>query len=202
LAKEVGIDFATSFYKVCAGFTFAEVLETEKDGVTAFLFCSEEYEIEQMKNWTGNKFKYYSQQGNELGSRMINAFNIVFKAGFRKVIIIGTDAPGINSRLILDAFEALNDNECVIGPSLDEGYYLLGLRGIQNSLFKNIRWSTNSVFNDTIKQLKHIKSDYLILQKLRDIDIMQDLIDWSKNFSGMPSHPVKLFIESNPFPPK
>ncbi|MCH7771458.1 MAG: hypothetical protein IIA49_10670, partial [Bacteroidetes bacterium] len=63
LAKEVEIDFATSFYKVCAGYTFAEVLETENDGVTAFLFCSEEYEIEQMKNWTGNKFKYYSQQG-------------------------------------------------------------------------------------------------------------------------------------------
>ena len=184
---------------MCAEYTFAEVSETEKDGVAAFLFCSEEYEIEQMKNWTGNKFKYYSQQGNELGSRMFNAFNIVFKAGFRKVIIIGTDAPGINSRLILDAFEVFNDHDCVIGPSLDGGYYLLGLSGIQNNLFKNIRWSTNSVFNDTIKQLKHIKSDYLILQKLRDIDIMQDLIEWSRNFSGVSSHPVKLFIESNPF---
>jgi rSAM/selenodomain-associated transferase 1 len=187
---------------VCAEYTFAEVLETEKDGVTAFLFCSEEYEIEQIKNWTGNKFKYYSQQGNELGSRMINAFNIVFKTGFKKVIIIGTDAPGINSRLILDAFEALNNHECVIGPSPDGGYYLLGLDGMQNSLFKNIKWSTNSVFNDTIKQLKHIKSDFLILQKLRDIDILQDLIDWSRNFSGIPDHPVKLFIESNPFPSK
>jgi len=152
-----------------------------------------------MKNWTRNKFKYYSQQGNELGSRMINAFNIVFKAGFRSVIIIGTDAPDINFRLILDAFEALSDHECVIGPSLDGGYYLLGLNGIQNNLFKNISWSTNSVFNDTIKQLKHIKSDYLIIQKLRDIDIMQDLIEWSRNFSGMPSHSVKLFIQSNPF---
>ncbi len=187
---------------MCAEYTLAEVLETEKDGVTAFLFCSEEYEIEQMKYWTGNKFKYYSQQGNELGSRMINAFNMVFKAGFRKVIIIGTDAPDINSRLILDAFEALSDHECVIGPSLDGGYYLLGLRAIQNSLFKNIKWSTNSVFNDTIKQLKHINSGYLILQKLRDIDIMQDLKDWSRNFIGIPSHPVKLFIESNSFPPK
>ena len=184
---------------MCAEYTFAEVLETEKDGVTAFLFSSEEYEIEQMKNWTVNKFKYYSQQGNELGSRMFNAFNKVFKAGFRKVIIIGTDAPGINCRLILDAFEALNDHECVIGPSPDGGYYLLGLGGMQNNLFKNIRWSTNSVFNDTIKQLKDIKSDYFILQKLRDIDILQDLIEWSRNFSGMPSHPVKLFIESNPF---
>ncbi len=184
---------------MCAEYTFAEVLKTEKDGVTAFLFCSEEYEIEQMKNWTGNKFKYYSQQGNELGSRMINAFNIVFKAGFRSVIIIGTDAPDINFRLILDGFEALSDHECVIGPSLDGGYYLLGLNSIQNNLFKNISWSTNSVFNDTIKQLKHIKSDYLIIQKLRDIDIMQDLIEWSRNFSGMPSHSVKLFIKSNPF---
>ncbi len=185
---------------MCAEYTFAKALETEKDGVTAFLFSSEEYEIEQMKNWAGDKFKFYSQQGNELGSRMINAFNIVFKAGFRKVIIIGTDAPSINSQLILDAFESLNDHECVIGPSPDGGYYLLGLGSMQNNLFKNITWSTNSVFNDTIQQLKHNNSDYLILQKLRDIDIMQDLIEWSKNFSGMPSHPVKLFIESNPFP--
>ena len=197
LAKEVGIDVATSFYKVCAEHTFDEILKLDKTAVAAYLFFSEESELDEGRNWTKNNFQYYAQQGHDLGERMLNAFNTIFNAGFRNAILVGTDVPGISAELIYDAFSLLKKNECVIGPSDDGGYYLIGLKQSLFYLFNEMEWSTNEVFNKTLERLERNHLDYIVLEKMVDIDTKDDIKKWSENYKRTFSHPVKSFLIEN-----
>jgi len=195
LAKTMGDEFAASFYKVCAEHTFTEVEKTVGTGL--FLFCSEKNEIEKLKNWGGEHFTYYVQRRGDLGLRMLNAFRSVFKEGHNQAVIIGTDTPDINSGLIQQAFSELNNHEYVIGPSNDGGYYLLGMKSPAIDLFTGIEWSTDSVFNKTIKKFKCKNAAFKVLNVLNDIDTEKDLKKWYNEFSGVKSHPVKVFLDSN-----
>jgi rSAM/selenodomain-associated transferase 1 len=196
LAKDLGIDFAAAFYKVCAEHTFNEILKLEKTGITPFLFCSEESEIDEIKNWSNDKFIYYSQQGNDLGERMFKAFNTIFDAGYNNIILVGTDAPGITADLMKDALMHLNSYRCVLGPSDDGGYYMIGLNSKLNNLFDGIEWSTNIVFKKTIERLEKENKSYFVMEKLIDIDTQEDLKKWKKKKISTVSNPVKRFLES------
>jgi rSAM/selenodomain-associated transferase 1 len=195
LAKDVGTDFAASFYKVCADHTFNEILKLKEKGIVPFLFCSDENEIDGVKNWSNNKFKYYSQQGNDLGERMLNAFNMVFDAGYRKIILVGTDVPGITADLMNHALDYLENYDCVVGPSEDGGYYLIGLSTVLPNLFDGIAWSTDLVFGKTVEKLENEYKSYFLMEKLIDIDTKEDLDDWKNAYKSSISNPVKNFLE-------
>ena len=196
LAKNMGNKFAVSFFRACAEHTFKELLKVEEMGSDLFLFCSEENEIEQVMKWVGNNFNYYSQQGADLGLKMYNAFDTVFKRGYKNVIIIGTDAPDVSMNIIQSAISVLDNYSVVIGPANDGGYYLLGFKSKLIDLFSGIEWSTNSVFDNTIKKLNNSKVNYFVLDELTDIDTLEDLQNWFKHYKGDTAHPVKVLLES------
>jgi rSAM/selenodomain-associated transferase 1 len=196
LAKNMGNKFAVSFFRACAEHTFRELLKVEEPGSDLFLFCSEENEIEQVMKWTGNNFKYYPQKGSDLGIKMYNAFDTVFKKGYKKVIIIGTDSPDVSMNIIQNAISVLDNCSVVIGPANDGGYYLLGFKSKLIDLFSGIEWSTNSVFNNTIEKLNISKINYFMLDELTDIDTLEDLQYWLKHYKGDAAHPIKVFLET------
>jgi len=196
LAKNMGNKFAVSFYKSCAEHTFKELLKVEEMGSDLFLFCAEENEIEQVIKWAGNNFNYYSQQGNDLGLKMYNAFNTVFKKGYKKVIIIGTDMPDVSMNLVQNAISVLDNYSVVIGPANDGGYYLLGFKSKLIDLFSGIEWSTESVLDNTIEKLNNSKINYFMLEELTDIDTLDDLQNWHRCNKDDTAHPIKVFLES------
>jgi len=196
LAKTMGNKFAVSLFRVCAEHTFSELLKVEEMGSDLFFFCSEQNEIEQVMEWAGNNFKYYSQQGRDLGIKMYNAFNTVFKEGYKKAIIIGTDTPDISMNIIQSAISVLDNYSVVIGPANDGGYYLLGFKSKLIDLFSGIEWSTNSVLDKTIEKLNKSNLNYYILDELTDIDTLEDLQYWLKYNKDDATHPIKLFLET------
>ena len=196
LAKNMGNKFAVSFFKACAEHTFMELLKVKETGPELFLFCSEENEIEQVMQWAGNNFNYFSQLGKDLGLKMFNAFDTVFKRGYKKVIIIGTDAPDVSMNILQSAISVLDNYSVVVGPANDGGYYLLGFKSKLIDLFSGIEWSTNSVFDNTIKKLNNSKINYFVLDELIDIDTLDDLQNWLKHHKGNAAHPVKVFLQS------
>lgn len=194
LAKDIGDKDAAAFYRICAEHLFDEVGGLKKSGIDLFLFYSDNSETERMKKWVGDNFCYYQQTGVDLGEKMLNAFDLVFAKGYEKVIIIGTDVPDMNSLLLEEAFEVLDKNNFVIGPSDDGGYYLLGMKSPTTDLFTGIEWGTGTVYNSTINKLNRKNARYKIIGKMMDIDTKTDLINWF-NKSGV-NHPVRKFIES------
>ncbi len=130
--------------------------------------------IENDDEWNTACYKA-EQQGEALGERMKHAFADVFENGHQKVVIIGTDCPQITASIIRDAFDCLTEKEVVIGPSFDGGYYLLGMKRLQADLFRNIAWSTASVFDDTIARCNELQLSYALLPALPDVDREEDL---------------------------
>lgn len=115
------------------------------------------------------------QQGIDLGERMKNALAEALTQ-YSQAVVIGTDCPEITSDYLNEAFSMLeNGIDAVIGPALDGGYVLLGLRRFSPLLFENVRWGTEQVLSETRKILELLGWQWDELNTLRDIDTPEDL---------------------------
>ena len=138
--------------------------------IKTFIFFDENIDNQYYKN----EIYKEKQEGNTLGEKMLNAFKLVKKKGYKNIIIIGNDCPYITSLILKNAFEKLNKYDYVIGPTYDGGYYLLGMKKINKNLFIEKEWSTESVFEDTLKNIKKEDKKIFILEKLEDIDYYEN----------------------------
>ena len=106
---------------------------------------------------------------------MYNAIEFVLKEAPGKVILTGVDIPGLDFQIITEAFERLSQNDIVIGPANDGGYYLIGMKTPVKFLFENMQWSNENVLKNTIDRLKKEKMSFYLLEKLCDIANADDL---------------------------
>lgn len=116
------------------------------------------------------------QQGRDLGERMMNAFKDGFDAGYKKIVLIGSDLPDIHATHILKGIDALNDNDVVFGPAEDGGYYLIGLSKMNTSPFTDKPWSQSNLLEVTLRELITKNTKVGVLEMLNDIDTYEDLI--------------------------
>ena len=93
----------------------------------------------------------------------------------QKVVVIGSDCPLLGASEIESAFDCLDRQPVVIGPSTDGGYYLIGMRNEVAEVFDDISWSTPEVLPQTIQRLSDAKIGFELLPELTDIDEWSDL---------------------------
>jgi len=174
LASAIGDKMATKLYK---RFLF-EMLFTLNGGTFIFYLCySPESPLSNLKDWLGDHYLFMPQAGEDLGERMKNGFVEAISMNFKRVVLIGSDIPDLPLEFIEEAFTSLQEKDAVIGPALDGGYYLIGFRNETFSprVFEGIHWSTESVFEKTLKVLQQEGLTVHTLQPLRDIDTVEDL---------------------------
>ena len=94
----------------------------------------------------------FAQGGGDLGERMFGAASRLFEVRPEPVLILGTDAPTLPIEEILAAAHALHTHEASIVDSDDGGYVLLGVRSPHDALFQDIRWSTATVYRETVRK--------------------------------------------------
>lgn len=126
----------------------------------------------------------YVQQGQDLGERMSNAFARTFESGRDKVVLIGTDCPTLQCHHLLQAFEALNHSDLVLGPATDGGYYLIGMKSCAAYLFEGIAWSTSQVLSQTLHVASQQGLIVTLLPELDDIDTQEDWQRYSSQFEN------------------
>ena len=149
-------------------------------------------EKRRMRNWLGPDLTYRRQAAGDLGARMAEAFQIAFDAGVRQAVIVGTDCPAITTSLAHGAFEALDENDLVLGPALDGGYYLIGLQRPMPTLFAGVPWGTAQVLHQTLQTTREVGLSCQLLEPLSDIDRPEDLREWvsSSPRSSAPPSPA------------
>jgi rSAM/selenodomain-associated transferase 1 len=111
---------------------------------------------------------------------MNRAFVKAFEEGAGKVVLVGTDCPGLTADILRGAFGILHRNTLVLGPARDGGYYLLGLREPQPSLFADISWGTPEVLDQTVEVAGEIGLSMKFVDTLEDVDRIEDLTVWEK----------------------
>lgn len=172
LAATVGDQRALEIYQALLKHTYIQIQELEETDIA--IFYSDFIEKSPLEKFEADIEEI--QVGVDLGVKMSNAFQNLFQKGYKKVVIIGTDCPDIKSEDINAAFLSLEKKEVCIGPALDGGYYLLGMRQFYGSLFQNIPWSSSEVSKKTLEILNRDQISYELLKTLRDIDTEEDLI--------------------------
>ena len=114
------------------------------------------------------------QPGGNLGDRMRGLFEDGFARGYRRVVMIGTDAPEVRRRTVERAFRMLRNTAAVFQPTHDGGYALIGLR--ENvDVFSGIAWSTDHVMSQTRSRLRAQRIAYAELPPTFDVDSAADL---------------------------
>lgn len=168
LAKTVGDETALEIYKFLLQKTRDVSSKVTSDKAVYYSVKIREDDI-----WNENTFQKHQQVGQDLGIRMLNAFKNGFDVGYEKVMIIGSDLYDLTSENIEKAFEELDTNDVVLGPAEDGGYYLLGMKSLEENIFKNKNWGTETVRKDTLSDLKDKKVH--LLQELNDVDVFEDI---------------------------
>ena len=137
------------------------------------------------------------QKGNDLGERLQNIFSQLFSIGYKKVAIIGTDSPDLPVEYIKKSFSSLNKNTgIVIGPSRDGGYYLIAMSRYSEEVFKDIPWSTNTVFKITLEKAKKAGLLPAFLPEWYDVDESDDLKTLRENMRlHYPAAKTSKFLE-------
>lgn len=175
LSKAIGEDAALDIYKSLVCRTVDKLRESN------YLFTLCFYPPGSgaiVRNWLGDTYRYEPQTGSDLGERMKNAFIRSFSTGMEKVVLIGSDIPGLSVSLIDQALVALDTRGAAIGPANDGGYYLIGFNddAFLTEIFEAIEWGTDSVYCRTMSVFKEKGIDVHVLPLLTDVDTYEDLV--------------------------
>jgi rSAM/selenodomain-associated transferase 1 len=158
--------------------TFALMEEAwmDRETVSLVLCYTPESEQEAFECVEREGSMMLAQRGDDLGERLCNCFADLFESGFESVAVIGADSPTLPVDFLIEAFDSLkNDDDVVLGPAEDDGYYLLGMRRLHDQLFENIPWGTDGVLTATKDRASHAGLNLVLLPLWYDVDTPEEL---------------------------
>lgn len=170
LANSVGDEKALEIYKFLLQYT-SEISSEANCDRKVFYTSHEDYN----DMFPNELFSKTVQKEGDLGQRMYGAFELAFKDGYKRVVIIGSDCYELSTAVINQAFSCLEEHNFTIGPAKDGGYYLLGMQQIEFAIFRNKKWSEARVYHDTVIDLEALNYTYAVLPILSDVDYLKDL---------------------------
>lgn len=139
----------------------------------------------RMREWLGADHQYCRQGAGDIGARMRRALAAAFGAGAQRAVLIGSDIPGITAGILTAAFDYLDGADLVLGPAIDGGYYLIGIRGsvwaeVADVLFNAMPWGSARVLTVTREKIAALGLQVVMLAVLADIDRPEDLPIWEQ----------------------
>lgn len=131
----------------------------------------------------GCRLQLRAQGGGNLGCRMQRQLRQGFASGAERLVLIGTDLPGLECRDLTTALALLQADPLVLGPAVDGGYWLIGMNrcgfaqaGAQ--LMSGIGWGGAEVLADTLARAARLQLPAVLLRQQRDLDERSDLEAW------------------------
>ena len=101
-------------------------------------------------------FALLPQRGDSRSERCAAVVEDLLAAGYDGVCLLDADSPTLPASLLQDAVAVLSQpgERVVLGPALDGGYTLIGVRRACPELFDGIAWNTPRVLAQTIARAK------------------------------------------------
>ena len=186
LAKDLGKSNSAKVQSVMTNHTISVAKSLQKSKLIEISLAISGLGQNNCRKWSKELgIKKFNLQGKGcLGEKMKR--QIIINQKFCKqnkiknIIFIGTDLPDLCHLDLLNTIRELKQNDLILGPSNDGGYWLIGLseKIISKHLhlpFINIRWSKENVLQKTIDNFASIKLQYKFLDKKIDIDTIIDI---------------------------
>lgn len=173
IGKVLGVDSTAGLYRSFVADILHKIQAVEADLIVYFDPPDRQSDV---RIWLGTKLLLFPQKGNDLGKKMENAFLEQFQMGYQRLVLIGSDIPHISSAILRESLDLLCENQAVIGPAKDGGYYLIGFNSSRflPQVFQGIAWSTGSVFRESMAVFEKNGITAAELAMMSDIDTLDD----------------------------
>ncbi|MFD2827922.1 DUF2064 domain-containing protein [Leeuwenhoekiella polynyae] len=178
-ALDKGFRNAVSVFEVLN----AQVLKTVKQtGLPYFLYSEEK------------------QRGTTFGERFTHAIQDIYNLGFDQIISVGNDSPHLTKKHFIAAEEHLKTYPLVLGPSVDGGFYLMGLKKSHFNpvSFLKLPWQTQGLMTSIIRLVHSKKIEAAVLETLQDLDTASDisqLLQVKKSLPFQIQHLLKKYVQ-------
>jgi rSAM/selenodomain-associated transferase 1 len=108
----------------------------------------------------------------DFGACLFLAASRLLQAGHDAVCLLNSDSPTLPTAYLVTAATllAVPGDRIVLGPSVDGGFYLLGLKAAHRRLFEDIAWSTEHVARQTLERAADIGLAVHMLPAWYDVD--------------------------------
>lgn len=112
------------------------------------------------------------QGAGGLGARMARVLKPFCREG---ALLIGTDTPSLPPRLLARGAALLRRAPVMIAPSLDGGYYAVGVRGTMPDIFRGVAWGRARVLDETMARLRRRRVPFALGPAWYDVDRWSDV---------------------------
>ncbi|HWF36806.1 MAG TPA: TIGR04282 family arsenosugar biosynthesis glycosyltransferase [Solirubrobacteraceae bacterium] len=110
------------------------------------------------------------QRGHGLAERLAAAFEDVGQPA----LLVGMDTPQLTPALLTQGIGSLHSEDAVLGPTLDGGYWCIGLTKPNTTVFTGVPMSSHSTCIRQRTRLHHLGLRTHELPLLRDVDTIED----------------------------
>lgn len=184
LGVTIGMDRAASLHRIFVSYLSAALSDVADRNVICLSPDEQQERFRlDLESWgLDGVWEVMPQGGGDLGARIARWFQQILGNRESNAILIGADCPTLDADVIEQAAQWLNTNRVVLGPTVDGGYYLIGLRGPWDShatglesLFHDIPWSTGRVMGVTRQRLRDAEMTHAELDIREDVDTSIEL---------------------------
>ncbi|MEO5718221.1 MAG: TIGR04282 family arsenosugar biosynthesis glycosyltransferase [Chthoniobacterales bacterium] len=118
------------------------------------------------------RFELIAQREGDFGHRLAGAVEDLLSIGFAATCLINSDSPTAPPAVFAEAARILSmpNEQLVLGPSEDGGYYLIGMKKLHPRLFEEIDWSTDRVLAQTRARASELGLKVHLLPVCYDVD--------------------------------
>ena len=147
-------------------------VETECDIIVYYV---PDGDLKELKELLPGVSTFLPQNGGSLGMRMLGAISETLAARYKSCLLIGSDLPLLKPGTIDEAFALLGNHDIVICPTMDGGFYLIGMKEPFAEVFDVELYGVSTVFDKTISAAEKCGKSYAVGAASMDIDEPADL---------------------------
>jgi len=152
-----------------------DMIEIADLNVWKIIYFTPEYEANYFSDMISDGWQIKPQRGKSFKMRLINALREESENGDQPVVVIGADSPTLPPHYLVEAFKLLKKVDLVIGPALDGGFYLIGIKKFRHGLLNPVILSKADSCSKLVSNAARIGLTYKTLPTWYDIDHFDDL---------------------------
>jgi uncharacterized protein len=123
---------------------------------------------------TGETGRVLLQGEGDLTERQRELFQGAASRGEERTVLIASDSPHLTVEVVEEAFRCLAQQDLVLGPTYDGGYYLIGMRGWHDVLH-GTPMSMGTELDGIITRVRLSGLSVGLLEATFDVDVVEDL---------------------------
>ena len=176
LAKSIGAKTAATIYERLLRHNLDIIYALKTLDFKVLPFIGNEPSASFRQHFEQQYSEIFLQAPGDLGMKMHASIKTVANYNNHPTLIVGTDTLGLSPGVFLRAKKIISHKDAVIGPALDGGYYLIGLKKANANLFLNRAWGHGAVYKEQIDLFKKEKLKMEALSSKNDLDVFKDLM--------------------------